>query len=376
MSPSFYCMIPYTISGEPIAQRYINRFCAPSAGASNAVFGLDCPLGVCYENSAMKNIIDKLPGIKALVLGDIILDCYIWGDATRISPEAPVPVVEISSESFTMGGAANVAANVRALGCSVEVFGTIGQDQAADTLIDLFSKRNILFSDSICRTSAPTIRKTRVMVQHQQLCRLDHEAAPAAYTPNRAICLKAVLNSVKSCDVVIMADYAKGFLDNTMIDEVTRAARAAGKLVALDPKPRPSLAFSQQDVITPNRRESLQLAGIELRRHDKFPAEAVCKAIWEKHKPRYLVVTLGEEGMLLSENGLVTKSMPTMAREVFDVSGAGDTVISALSTALATGCGLTDAAHFANVAAGVVIGKLGTATASPAEILAHASNES
>ena len=320
----------------------------------------------------MKDILDKISKLKVVVVGDIILDSYVWGDATRISPEAPVPVVEISSEDDRAGGAANVAANVKALGASVDLCGCIGKDDFGKRLLGILDKTGIGFRKDVFLASVPTIRKTRIIVQHQQLCRLDSESTPEAYASDKPRRLAAVLETMRSCDVVIIADYAKGFLDNEFIDRITVEGRKAGKLVALDPKPRPSLKLSGQHLVTPNRKEALQLAELDIRKHDKFPAEAVCKAIWEKCRPDHLVVTLGQDGMLLSEKGKVVEQIPTVAREVFDVSGAGDTVIAALSTAMAAGFSLVRSARFANTAAGVVIGKLGTATASPGEILAHA----
>ncbi len=321
----------------------------------------------------MKEILDRISGLNVLVVGDIILDSYVWGDATRISPEAPVPVVEVRSEDDRAGGAANVAANVRALGASVELCGCVGTDDHGRRLLRILKKAGIGFRRDVFTADVPTIRKTRIIVQHQQLCRLDSESEPQVYAAGRTGRLSAVLKAIRSCDAVIITDYAKGFLDNEAIERITAAGRKAGKLVALDPKPRASLKFRNQHVITPNRKESLQLAGIEITKHDVFPAEAVCKAIWNKCRPDYLVVTLGQDGMLLSEKGKIIEQIPTVAREVFDVSGAGDTVIAALATAMAAGFSLARSARFANTAAGVVIGKLGTATASPEEIVAHES---
>ena len=230
----------------------------------------------------------------------------------------------------------------------------------------------MVFRNELFTASAPTIQKTRILVQKQQLCRLDHEAPPREYVFHDEPAMEQLLKSIPDYDVIIFADYAKGFLSDTLIEKITSTARTAGRFVALDPKPKHSLKYRELDLITPNRTESLQLAGIEIGRHDEFPAEDVCAAIWDKFRPKYLVVTMGQEGMLLSTEGKVIQTISTVAREVFDVSGAGDTVIAALSLALAGGVSLADAAHFANAAAGVVIGKIGTATASPAEILKHA----
>lgn len=323
----------------------------------------------------MKEIFARIEGLSALVIGDIILDHYIWGDATRISPEAPVPVVEISRDTYTAGGAANVAANIRALGARAEVWGRIGKDRAGQLLRAILRRKDVEFPASAFVTNVPTIQKTRVIVQHQQLCRLDREPGQLRCPHGSDKRLSHLVKTVGRHDVVIFSDYAKGFLSDALVSSITGAARKAGRFIALDPKPTRPLKFHGLDLITPNRKEALQLAGIRHLPHEKFPAQAVCRAIWNAYKPRYLVITMSDEGMLLSEKGRVTHVIPTVAREVYDVSGAGDTIIAAISLALAAGSPLTDAAHFANAAAGVVIGKIGTATASPREILAYTSQQ-
>jgi len=323
----------------------------------------------------MQDILDRIEGLKALVIGDIMLDHYIWGDATRISPEAPVPVIEINRDTYTAGGAANVAANICALGARAEVWGWIGKDRAGILLRAIMRRKGVVFPAAFFTTNVPTIQKTRVIVQHQQLCRLDREPEPSSYRHSAYKRLTPLLKMVRNHDIIIFSDYAKGLLNDSLVAKITVAARKAGRLIALDPKPIRPLKFHGLDLITPNRKEALRLAGISTLPHEKFPAAAVCNAIWNTYKPKYLVITMGEEGMLLSEKGKVTHSIPTVAREVYDVSGAGDTIIAALSIALAAGSPLTDAAHFANAAAGVVIGKIGTATASPREILAYTSHQ-
>ena len=323
----------------------------------------------------MNTILDKIGKLNALVIGDIMLDHYIWGDATRISPEAPVPVVEISRDTYTAGGAANVAANMRAMGARAEVWGWIGKDSAGKLLRAILRRKDVAFPTDVFTTNVPTIQKTRVIVQHQQLCRLDREAEPSCYPRDIGQRISGLLKTIRDHDVVIFSDYAKGFLDNSLIGTITAAARKAGLFIAIDPKPKRALKFRGLDLMTPNRTEALQLAEMRMLSHEQFPAPEVCLAIWRKYRPRYLVITMGEEGMLLSEKGKVTHIIPTVAREVYDVSGAGDTIISAMSLALGAGFPLTDAAHFANAAAGVVIGKIGTATASPKEILAYTSHQ-
>ena len=324
----------------------------------------------------MKDLLDKIADLKILVLGDIILDHYIWGDASRISPEAPVPVVEVDRDSYVAGGAANVALNLVALGAKTELCGVTGNDDAGIMLRGLLLEHSVAYDDALGASEIPTILKTRVIVRRQQLCRLDRERDADSYSAILKDHTLNILEKIEKFDAVILSDYAKGVVTNELIAEVRERAAAGKALVTYDPKPKRRLAHKGLDLITPNRAESLEMAGLEMEPHQPFPAEEVCARIWERHAPRHLIITLGGEGMLISEKGRVSKIIPTYAREVFDVSGAGDTVIAAITAAMAAGATLEEAAHFANTAAGVVVAKLGTATASPEEILHYeAANE-
>lgn len=318
---------------------------------------------------SLPHLLRKIARLRILVIGDVMLDHYIWGDATRISPEAPVPVVDIARDSWTAGGAANVALNISSLGAKCDVAGFIGRDADGARLVDILQERKI----GIIPTpgNASTIVKTRVLVQHQQLCRLDREAPPNAYSVAGTAAESLLKKHIASCDAVILSDYAKGLLTDELVARVTKLARAEGKFIALDPKPKRQLAFYGLDLITPNKRESLQLAGLEPAPHAPYPAAEVCARLHERYATKHLVITLGEDGMLLSSDGKILKTIPTAAREVFDVSGAGDTALAALVLALSAGASLDLATHFANAAAGVVVAKLGTATVAPQELLAY-----
>lgn len=319
------------------------------------------------STAAAKSLLEKIARVRILVIGDVMLDHYIWGDATRISPEAPVPVVDIHRDTYTAGGAANVALNIASLGARCSVAGYFGQDEAGERLSGILSEKKI---DRLPTPgTGATIVKTRVLVQHQQLCRLDRESPPGAYRVNWAQTESQLAEAVQSHDAVIFSDYAKGILSDEIVARVSALARTAKRFIALDPKPKRALAFSDLDLITPNRREALQLAGITPEPHTPFPAEQVCARLFQLYRTRNLVITLSEDGMLLSQNGKVGKTIPTAAREVFDVSGAGDTALASLVLALSAGADLETAAHFANAASGVVVGKLGTATVSPQELL-------
>ncbi len=319
-------------------------------------------------------LLRKISRLRILVVGDVMLDHYIWGDATRISPEAPVPVIDIAKDTWSAGGAANVALNIASLGARCSVVGFIGDDEAGAKLTEILHEKKI----ATLRTpgNATTIVKTRVLVQHQQLCRLDREAPPAAYQITAAQIESLLARAMADCDAVILSDYAKGILTDEVIARITKLAQATGKFIALDPKPRRKIGFHGLDLITPNKRESMQLAGLEISPQTPFPARAVCARLHELYGTKNLVITLGEDGMLLSSNGRIVKTIPTAAREVFDVSGAGDTSLAGLVLALVAGENLETAALFANAAAGVVVGKIGTATVTPAELQAYVARES
>lgn len=317
----------------------------------------------------ISEILQLIKGRRILVLGDVMLDHYVWGDATRISPEAPVPVVDVFRDSYAAGGAANVALNLAALGASPCLAGWIGEDEAGVQLTKILADHGVDFPEFFQSPSKQTIRKTRIMVQSQQLCRIDREGPSDDYGLDAAGIWEQLKDKVSVAAAVVLSDYGKGGVTDRLFSLVRESADKAGILVSLDPKPRRRLAFQGVDLLTPNRSEALQLAGLEPAPHERFPAEEVCRRIWETYQPRYLVVTLGADGVLLSENGKLCERIPTHAREVFDVSGAGDTMIATLTLALNAGAGLADAARFANVAAGVVVGKVGTATVQPGEIL-------
>ena len=313
----------------------------------------------------------RVAGRRILVIGDTMLDKYVWGDASRLSPEAPVPVVRVQRETSVAGGAANVAFNLAALGASVSLFGRIGRDADGDRLRALLADGGVSLAEgSDAPDGVPTIVKTRVVCRRQQVCRLDSEADPSAYALSPEDVSRFVAKAAAGADAILLSDYAKGLLSPSAMRAIL-ALPSRPEVVTLDPKPRAGVDYSGVALMTPNRPEALRLAGLD-DAPGEFPAEAVCKAIHDRFAPRALVVTLGPDGMLLSEGGRPIERIPTFAREVFDVSGAGDTVIAALTAALSAGVPLPDAARFANTAAGVVVGKLGTAVATPDEILAAA----
>ncbi|HVU18172.1 MAG TPA: bifunctional ADP-heptose synthase [Candidatus Didemnitutus sp.] len=321
----------------------------------------------------MEALLKKIASLNILVVGDVMLDHYIWGETERVSPEAPTPVIDVVRDSYMAGGAANVALNVASLGAKATVAGFFGRDDAGKRLSGIITQKGIATIPT--PGSGSTIVKTRLIVRRQQVCRFDRESPLHSYQIEPVHIESTFAKFFSRIDAVIFSDYAKGLLNDELITRLIALARENKVLVAIDPKPRRKLKFFQPDLLTPNRRESLQLAGLEAEPGQPFPAAEVCARIYEIYRPRNLVITLSEEGMLLSHRGKVGQVIPTVAREVFDVSGAGDTAIAALTLGLAGGAMLEEAAQLANVAAGVVVGKLGTATATPEEILAQVNAE-
>ncbi len=317
----------------------------------------------------IKDLLGKIRGRRVLVIGDIMLDHYVWGDASRISPEAPVPVVDVTGDSFAAGGAANVALNLASLGGVPTLAGRTGADEGGERVEAILSESGVRRISGFAGSSCPTICKTRIMVRNQQLCRIDREGDLVKYELDSENALERLELAMGDVDAVLLSDYGKGAISEALIEWVVGRAEDRGVPVALDPKPRRHLRFSGLDLLTPNRAEALELAGYSPQLRGEFPAEEVCARIWERHRPGHLVITLGAEGILLCGEGRPERLIPTYARQVFDVSGAGDTVIASLLLALSAGADLASAARLANLAAGVVVGKVGTASVSAEEIL-------
>lgn len=322
----------------------------------------------------VRKLLRKIARLRVLVVGDVMLDHYVWGDATRISPEAPVPVVKKHRETDTAGGAANVAANAASLGATVEIVGAIGRDLSGRKLLTHLASRGVVFDRGFLQ-AAPTITKTRVIVRNQQLCRIDTEEDPPRYRAALASeqARRRLQEKIAKCHGVILSDYAKGLLTTGLISRITEMVRKHGGFVSLDPKPSGGNESDGLDLLTPNHKEAMELAALEPGRDDPTDDAKICRRIWERYHPRNLVITLGADGMLLCQQGVPGARIPTAAREVYDVSGAGDTVIAALTLAMMAGADIQTAAQFANAAAGVVVGKIGTATVTPEELVAYVS---
>lgn len=322
--------------------------------------------------SKAKAIISKFPKAKILVVGDLILDEFIWGSVSRISPEAPVPVVWVKRESFMPGGAANVANNITSLGGQAFIVGVIGADDRGGVLKKELDKKNINTDGIVADSSRPTILKTRVIAQHQHVVRIDKEDSAPLSKEIIGGMLDYIKDKIKEVDAVILEDYGKGVISSDLVKETVALARRAKKIIAVDPKQEHFSYYKNITVMTPNRFEAGDAVGIEIK--DEASLNKAGKELLLKLSCDSVLVTLGEDGMKLFERGGKATHIPTVAQEVFDVSGAGDTVIAAFTLAQAVGASLIDAAYISNFAAGIVVGKMGVAVTNPAELIERMEN--
>ena len=315
----------------------------------------------------------RFAGLRVLVVGDIILDHFVRGRASRISPEAPVPVVNVREEEYLPGGAANVLANIVALGGEAELCGFIGRDAAGDRMLDLLAR----FGDrgrGIVRCERPTTLKTRILAQGQQIVRVDREESGPPDAEALAQLIAFLDAGLHRFDAVMVSDYAKGVVNETAMQALRRALarerQQSGKLLpwTADPKPVNMAHFADASVITPNHHEAARMAGLpETALRDREGLLTAARRIRDELACRAVLITRGEAGMALLE-GEELILIPTVAREVFDVTGAGDTVAAVLTLGLAAGLKTAEAAMLANQAAGIVVGKVGTATVGAAEL--------
>ena len=319
-----------------------------------------------------------LAGVKTarvLVVGDVMLDQFIWGTVRRISPEAPVPVVEVDRESFMPGGAANVARNLTALGSSAEIYSVVGKDEPARHLTRLLAEQGVACEGVIRSDRRRTSLKTRVIAHQQQVVRFDRETQGELDERTAARLAAVVESGLDRAEAVIVGDYGKGVVTQSILDCLKRSCRERGIWLSVDPKPVHHLDLRGLSLITPNRKEAFELAGAVDPGKATEPLSdtallSVVAKLQDQLLPAILLVTLGEQGMLLCQRGRAPFHIPTVAREVFEVSGAGDTVIATFTLAIAAGASPEEAAIFSNHAAGVVVGKVGTATVSAAELVA------
>lgn len=328
------------------------------------------------DHGWLRQLIPRFADKRILVVGDLMLDEFIWGRVSRISPEAPVPIVEVKTEEYFPGGAANVARNLRGFTDTVAVMGIVGEDPHAEVLSRLLAERHISLEGVLRLPHYRTTVKTRIIARQQHVVRVDREDPPPDYLNFHALALEKFERMLPEFDAVIVEDYAKGFLTQELIAGIGALARRAGKIVTVDPNPRNDLRWTGVTAIKPNRAEAFHAAGYPLSdaiapgTPTPFLSEVGAKLL-EKWDTEMLLITLSENGMALFQPGRPMEAIePCQPREVFDVSGAGDTAIALFTLALAAGASPRQAAEIANHAGSVVVGKLGTATLTAAELIA------
>ena len=323
----------------------------------------------------VRGILDAAKQARVLVIGDAMLDHFVWGRVGRISPEAPVPVVDFERESFIPGGAANVARNLAALNVPTELFGAIGHDATAEQLVRLLREHHIGCDGLLAFAGRATSVKMRIVAHQQQIVRLDRETRAGLDGRATERLLAALDAQLPGAAAAIVGDYGKGAITQPLLDEIKARCRSHGVWLSLDPKPVHHLNLSGLSLITPNRKEAFELANLEDDTRTANPLAdenlmCVVEKLLRELRPVLLLVTLGELGMLLCRAGEKPFHIPTQAKEVFDVSGAGDTVIATFTLAIAGGASPLEAAIISNHAAGIVVGKAGTAVTTPGELLA------
>jgi D-beta-D-heptose 7-phosphate kinase/D-beta-D-heptose 1-phosphate adenosyltransferase len=323
----------------------------------------------------LEQILDRASSRRITVIGDLMLDEFVWGKVGRISPEAPVPVVEVTGESSYPGGAANVVRNLREFVDRVAIIGLLGKDRSGQQLRELLSEQKIDISNAVEEATFHTIVKTRIIARHQQVVRVDREKFVGPSASQIAEVVAGVRKNIPEIDAIIFEDYGKGFLSTELVSQIAGAARSAGKIVAADPNPRNLVEWRGLTVIKPNRTEAFNAAGISDGEPDIVPSQdadlnRAGETLLKKWETENVLITLGEHGMMLFQEKEAPHYIPAKAQEVFDVSGAGDTAIALFTLGLACGATPTEAAQIANHASAVVVSKLGTATVTRDELMA------
>ena len=325
--------------------------------------------------SRVTRLLAAAKGARILVVGDVMLDHFIWGSVSRISPEAPVPVVDFQRESFMPGGAANVARNLSALGARPELFAIVGRDDSATRLRELLREQKVGCDGLIENAARPTSIKTRIVAHQQQVVRVDRESRNHLDDATTGDLLAAIEARLKGASAVIMGDYGKGVVTQGLLDALKKLCRERGVWLSLDPKPVHHLDLTGLSLITPNRKEAFELSGLPDNTRAANPLAdtnliRTAEMLLNSLSPALLLITLGEQGMLLCGRDHQPHHIPTIAQEVFDVSGAGDTVIASFTLAISGGASPLEAAVVSNHAGGVVVGKVGTAIVTPEELIA------
>ena len=327
-------------------------------------------------DQTIQSLFDAFSRQRLVVIGDVMLDRFIWGNVSRISPEAPVPVVEVQRESFYPGGAANVARNLTPFGASVDLIGFLGSDENGQLLRRVLEENAISAGHLVELEDFTTIAKTRVVARQQQVVRIDRERKTRPSAEQVARLASELRKLAPSLDGIIIEDYGKGLITQELVDEITTIAKEAEVVVTVDPNPKNPIRWSGVSTVKPNRIEAFNEAGIEDPHDGTEPLEdpalrEVGDRLLEKWDSENVLITLGEQGMLLFSPDSEPFHIPTRAQEVFDVSGAGDTAIAVFTLALCAGSDPRKAADLSNHASGIVVGKLGTAPIEREELIAE-----
>ena len=299
----------------------------------------------------------RFSGQKIAVIGDMMLDCYYWGDVKRVSPEAPVPVVEVENEFYRFGGAANVALNIKKLGGTPIPLGVIGYDNEGSIFSSLIAEENITATGLVIDENRPTTSKARVIAHNQHVVRIDKEKKNPVDPEISKKLMDYFIGIVDELDGIILQDYNKGVLTSSFIKKIIRLARAKNKLITVDPKFNNFFEYKNVTVFKPNRKEASDVLGYRIKSDEDISLAG--QKLLNKLHAKYVLLTLGEEGIAVFEKEKEERRMPTKARKVADVSSAGDTVISTLTMALAAGADILEASYLANYAAGIVCGEVG-----------------
>ncbi|OGP55035.1 MAG: hypothetical protein A2162_00215 [Deltaproteobacteria bacterium RBG_13_52_11b] len=319
------------------------------------------------ERKRLEKIVNRFSKVKILVVGDLMVDRFIWGKVSRISPEAPVPVVAVEDETFLLGGAANVMNNIHSLGGEVSLCGVIGDDETGQQVLRMIRDMGAVTHGILVEQGRRTTVKTRIIAHQQQVVRIDRETTGPLHASTFRNLSRFLKRNMVDIDGVILSDYGKGLLSGTVARNVIRKARETKKFVMVDPKLKNFFAYRGATVVTPNTAEAGAALGIAI--HDSSSLEKAGKVLLKRLRCDALVITRGEEGMTVFQPDREPVPVPTIAKEVYDVTGAGDTVIGTMALALGAGAKMVEAARLANYAAGIVVGKVGTATVDRAELL-------
>ncbi len=321
------------------------------------------------ESGRLLRYIDRFPKTRVLVVGDVMLDHYIWGNVSRISPEAPVPVVNVTKESLLIGGAGNVVNNIHSLGGRVSICGVIGPDEAGKQLLHLLRSKGIPTDGLMVEGGRTTSIKTRIIAHSQQVVRFDRETKNGIERDTYRRIMEFVKQQIAGdggLDAIVLSDYCKGVITKELVRDMVRLAKQNDILVSVDPKVSHFGMYSGVTILTPNTREASIGSRVEI--EDEKGLLKAGTLLLKRLKCHAVLITRGEHGMSLFERGGRITHIPTVAQEVFDVTGAGDTVIGALTLAMAAGASTGDAARLSNFAAGIVVGIIGTATVTPKEL--------